>query len=100
VMEAAGLLLSAGQSAVLKEEITGRFGINTFGVEPDKGDVTKSLLTVGKYLTPKLFISYGRSLFSPTSYLKARYNFSERWEVETWTGTESGVDLFYKIDFD
>lgn len=100
VMEAAGLLLSAGQSAVLKEEITGRFGIDTFGVEPDKGDVTKSLLTVGKYLTPKLFISYGRSLFSPTSYLKARYNFSERWEVETWTGTESGVDLFYKIDFD
>lgn len=100
VMSAAGLLLSAGQSAVLKEQIAGRFGIDTVGVEQAKSGVTESILTVGKYLTPKLFISYGRSLFSPTSYLKARYSFSERWEVETWTGTESGVDLFYKIDFD
>lgn len=100
VMEAAGLLLSAGQSAVLREQIAGRLGIDTLGMETHKGDATKSLLTVGKYLTPKLFISYGRSLFSPTSYVKARYTFSERWEVETWTGTESGVDLFYKINFE
>jgi translocation and assembly module TamB len=99
VMNAAGLLLSAGKSAVLREQITSRFGIDTFGSEPDKTDVTKSLITVGKYLTPRLFLSYGRSLFSPTQYLKARYTFSERWEVETWTGTESGVDLFYKINF-
>lgn len=100
VMSAAGLLLSAGQSAVLKEQIAGRFGIDTLGVEQSKSGVTESILTVGKYLTPKLFISYGRSLFSPTSYLKARYTFSERWEVETWTGTETGADLFYKINFD
>jgi translocation and assembly module TamB len=100
VMSAAGLLLSAGQTAVLQDQIAGRFGLDTFGMEPDKSDVTKSLLTVGKYLTPKLFISYGRALFSPTSYVKARYTFSERWEVETWTGTESGVDLYYKINFD
>jgi len=45
-------------------------------------------------------ISYGRSLFSATTYLKARYTFSERWEVETWTGTESGIDVFYKINFE
>jgi len=100
VMSAAGLLLSAGQTAVLQDQISGRFGLDTFGMEPDKSDVTKSLVTVGKYLTPKLFISYGRSLFSPTTYVKARYTFSERWEVETWTGTESGVDLYYKINFE
>ncbi len=99
VMQAAGLLLSASQSAVLNEQIITKFGIDTLGVEQDKSDITKSLVTVGKYLTPKLFISYGRSLFSSTTYLKARYTFSERWEVETWTGTESGLDIFYKINF-
>lgn len=99
VVSAAGLLLSAGESAVLREQITSRFGIDTFGTEPDKTDASKSLITVGKYLTPRLFISYGRSLFSPTQYLKARYTFSERWEVETWTGTESGIDVYYKIHF-
>lgn len=99
VMSAAGLLLSAGQSAVLREQITDRFGIDTFGMEQDKTDVTRSLVTVGKYLTPRLFLSYGRSLFSPTQFLRARYTFSERWEVETWTGTESGIDVYYKINF-
>lgn len=100
VMQAAGLLLSAGQSTVLQEQIGQRFGLDSIGVETDKKDTSSSIVTVGKYLTPKLFISYGRSLFSPTTYLKARYTFSDRWELETWTGTESGADLYYKINFD
>lgn len=100
VMQAAGLLLSASQTAILNEQIISKFGIDSLGVEQDKSDITQSIVTVGKYLTPKLFISYGRSLFSSTTYLKARYTFSERWEVETWTGTESGLDLFYRINFD
>ena len=100
VMSAARLLLSASQSAGLNEQIMNKFGIDSIGVEQDKSDITKSIVTVGKYLTPKLLISYGRSLFSSTTYLKARYTFSERWEVETWTGTESGLDVFYKINFD
>jgi len=99
VMQAAGLLLSASQSAVLNEQLINKFGIDSIGVEQDKSDITKSIVTVGKYLTPKLFISYGRSLFASTTYLKARYTFSERWEVETWTGTESGLDIYYKINF-
>ncbi|MDD2338347.1 MAG: translocation/assembly module TamB domain-containing protein, partial [Geobacteraceae bacterium] len=99
VMSAARLLLSASQSAGLNEQIMNKFGIDSIGVEQDKSDITKSIVTVGKYLTPKLLISYGRSLFSDTTYLKARYTFSERWEVETWTGTESGLDVFYKINF-
>jgi len=100
VMSAARLLLSASQSAGLNEQILNKFGIDSIGVEKDSSDITQSIVTVGKYLTPKLLISYGRSLFSATTYLKARYTFSERWEVETWTGTESGIDLFFKINFD
>jgi len=99
VVQAAGLLLSAGQSAILQEQIGRRFGLDTIGVETDKTDASRSIITVGKYLTPKLFISYGRSLFSPTTYLRARYNFSKHWELETWTGTESGADIYYKINF-
>ncbi|MRR59030.1 MAG: hypothetical protein EG824_12580 [Deltaproteobacteria bacterium] len=100
VMSAARLLLSASQSAGINSQIVNKFGIDSIGVEQDKSDITQSIVTVGKYLTPKLFISYGRSLFSETTYLKARYTFSKRWEVETWTGTESGVDIFYKINID
>lgn len=99
VMQAAGLFLSASQSALLNEQIIEKFGIDSIGVETDKNNVSQSIVTIGKFITPKLFLSYGRSLFSPASYLKARYTFSERWELETMTGTESSVDLYYKINF-
>jgi translocation and assembly module TamB len=57
------------------------------------------MLTVGKYLNPNLFISFGRSLFTETTEFRMRYSLGEHWEVESKTGTESGVDLFYKIEF-
>jgi translocation and assembly module TamB len=44
-------------------------------------------------------MSIGQSLFTEASELRVRYSLSESWEVESKTGTESGVDLFYKIEF-
>ncbi len=130
LMQAAGLLLSAGQSATLQDQMKQRLGVDTLDIEtqapgktqtvpgqpagaapttgpvaqtggqPAGDQVARSLITVGKYLTPRLYVSYGRSLFTGENEFRLRYSFSKRWEVETQTGIESGVDLFYKIDFD
>jgi translocation and assembly module TamB len=64
------------------------------------GGVSQSMLSVGRYLTPDLYISIGRSLISDSNLLRVRYSPSRRWEVETQTGTESGGDIFYKISFE
>jgi translocation and assembly module TamB len=54
---------------------------------------------VGKYLTPELYISYGRSLFSGGNLFFLRYDISKSWQVETQTGQTSGVDIYYKLEF-
>jgi translocation and assembly module TamB len=52
-----------------------------------------------KYLNPKLYISLGHSLFTGTNVVGLRYSISEHWQTESTVGEESGIDLFYKIEF-
>jgi translocation and assembly module TamB len=123
--QVAGALLSKGQSVVLQEQIKNRLGLSTLelqsggaetagrmgykeiptapaGVAPAKqaAGVSQTMLTVGKYLTPQLYFSYGRSLFTGGNLFRLRYDLFKRWQIETQTGSESGVDLYYKIEFD
>jgi translocation and assembly module TamB len=122
---AAGLLLSTGQSVVLQDQIKNRLGLSTIDIEsgqqdaaarmgykaipvtpagtapakqPDTG-VSQSVLTLGKYLTPQLYISYGRSIFTGANLFRMRYDISRRLQLETETGAESGADLYYKMMF-
>jgi translocation and assembly module TamB len=62
------------------------------------GGMGDSALTVGKYLTPELYISYGVGLFDSSTIFKIRYLLSKRWTLETQTGTYSGVDLRYGLE--
>lgn len=123
--QVAGTLLSRGQSVVLQEQIKNRLGLSTLelqsggaettgrmgykeipsaptGIAPAKqaAGVSQTMLTVGKYLTPQLYFSYGRSLFTGGNLFHLRYDLFKRWQIETQTGSESGVDLYYKIEFD
>jgi len=117
VARAAGFLLSASDSVVFQNQLKKRLGLDTLDIETQptttgtpgtlgtigpssstSGGVARSLVTVGKYLTPGLYISYGRSLFGDANLFRMRYTFSRHWELETQSGTESGADLFYKID--
>jgi translocation and assembly module TamB len=105
VARAAGFLLSASDSVVFQDQLKHRLGIDTLdiesapaGQETGQQGVSRSLVTVGKYLTPDLYISYGRSLLGDTNLFRVRYSLSKHWELETESGTESGADLFYKID--
>ena len=61
--------------------------------------ITETMFIVGKYLTPKLYISYGKSLFTGSKLLLLRYDIFKQWQIETQTGNKSGVDLFYKLEF-
>ena len=63
--------------------------------------VASSIVTVGKYLSPELYVAFGRSLFSNDYLMTTRYSLPKHWELEgSRRGVESGVDLFYKIEFE
>ena len=101
LMQAAGALLSAGESVILQGQLKKMFGLDTLDITtPPGGDeVSRSMVMVGKYLAPKLYISLGRSLFTDATLVTLRYALSKRLEVEATTGTESGATLFYRIEF-
>jgi translocation and assembly module TamB len=114
---AAGALLTSRQSESLLKQIKNRLGLTALDISTDIVDkneqmgykrinvapagasVSETMLVVGKYLTPQLYISYGRSLFSGGNLFFLRYDVSKSWQIETQTGQESGVDIYYKLEF-
>ena len=70
------------------------------GTSQGGATVERSLVTIGKYLAPGLYVAYGRSLFTEEYLLTTRYSFTKKIEIESKTGIETGVDLYYKIEFD
>lgn len=56
-------------------------------------------LSVGIYLLPKLFVSYGFGLFENGNVISTRYELSKRWSVQAVSGArDTGVDLNWSID--
>lgn len=92
--------LSAGLSGgdLIARKIGSIFGLEEVGIEEGTGEEDASMV-VGKYLSPRLYISYGIGLFEPISTYRIRYNISRRWLVQTEYGLNSGADLFYEIEW-
>ncbi|PLX91946.1 MAG: hypothetical protein C0621_10550 [Desulfuromonas sp.] len=100
---AAGALLAQGESVMLQERLKRRIGLDVFEVRSgssDENGAADSIVTIGKYLTPDLYIGMGRSLFARSNEFSLRYRLSHRWEVESTLSEESGADLYYLIEFD
>jgi translocation and assembly module TamB len=55
-------------------------------------------LTLGKYLTPRLFVSYGVSLFQPGQTFRLLYDLGHGFKLQTETGIASGADLVYTFE--
>jgi translocation and assembly module TamB len=97
---AAGAILSRSQSVLLQDKIRRQLGIDVIEVE-ESGDAAGSMVTIGKYLNPKLYLSLGQALFSNASEARLRYSIRPQWELESrTTGATSGIDLYYKLEFD
>ena len=55
--------------------------------------------TVGKYLSPKLFVSYGVGLFDNGNVLRLLYDLGRGFKLRTETATaQSGGDVLYSVD--
>ncbi|MBA4285323.1 MAG: hypothetical protein C0434_07295 [Xanthomonadaceae bacterium] len=55
-------------------------------------------LTLGKYLTPKLFVSYGISLFQEGYTFRMLYTLGRGFKLSTESGTASGGDVIYTTE--
>jgi translocation and assembly module TamB len=94
---AIGLGLKSGD--FLGRRVQDTLGLDTLGVESEAGGPRdRAAFVIGKYLSPKLYVSYGIGLLEPVNVLKLRYEISRRWTLLTESGTESGGDITYSIE--
>jgi len=71
-------------------------GLDDVGLTQDVDE--GSQLVLGKYLSPRLYVSYGISLVDAINTLKLRYTISDRWEISAESGQESAADIEYRIE--
>jgi translocation and assembly module TamB len=90
-------------SVVLGNRLLRKFGgkaglVDEVGVEQNS-DLGGSAFTVGKYLSPRLFVSYGVGLFEPGNAITVRWQFSERWSLEANDSPEDQhAGIRYRIE--
>lgn len=111
LLKSASAVLGGSKASGIQDQIQQRLGIDTLDVEEGpkntytssrttNNSLDQSLLTIGKYLSPNLYVSYGRSLFTEAYLVSARYNLTKKLELESKTGTATSINLFYKVEFD
>ena len=83
-------------SAILAQQLGARVGIEDVSLESNLANETS--LVLGKYLSPRLYVSYGISFTEQLNTLKLRYSLSDRWSVKTEMGQARGADLVYTIE--
>ena len=75
----------------------GRYvGLDDVGLTQDAD--AGSQLVLGKYLSPRLYVSYGISLVDAINTLKLRYTIGDRWVISAESGQESASDIEYRIE--
>lgn len=81
----------------LSTQMRDRLGFDTLAIT-NTGDINSSQLTVGKYLTPEVFVRYGVGLFDNRSKMAVDYTFSSNIIMQAESGEYQSIDLTYKIE--
>lgn len=96
-MAKAALALGLAGGDKFARLIGDRFGLDEMRVESSDGGDQASLV-MGRYLSPKLYISYGVGLVEAFNTFAVRYQISEKWQLKAESGEYQGADLYYTIE--
>jgi translocation and assembly module TamB len=97
------VLASAARSLGLRggRWLASRIG-STFGLEEARidteGGFEEASLVLGKFLSPRLYVSYGVGLFDEANTLLVRYLLSKKLTLEAATGENNRADVLYVIE--
>jgi translocation and assembly module TamB len=86
------------QQALPLQRIGNTLGLDEFTVASTETDA--GALMAGKYLSPRVFIRYSYGLFNRIGGFLLRFNVNERLSIETRSGDQTSMDLFYTIEKD
>ena len=82
--------------ALLAAQLGKYVGLDEVQLERDQNDA--AALVLGKYFSPRLYVSYGVGLTAALSALKLRYTLGNRWVIKTEAGSRQSLDLEYTTE--
>ena len=91
---ASGLLAGSRSSALQKA-----LGLDV-DVEQQGTSATQSIIKVGKYLSPKLYVGFGRSMAVGENVFSLRYRLTRKLDIESTVGNQTGGTIYYRMEFD
>ncbi|HUS25341.1 MAG TPA: translocation/assembly module TamB domain-containing protein [Candidatus Binatia bacterium] len=98
-LAAPALSLGLGGGNFLAERYGGKLGLDEVSVGTKPGDAAdQARFTIGKYLSPKLFVSYGVGLFQPGNFFRLQYDLGRGFKLAGESGVQQGGDLLYTIE--
>lgn len=86
-VQAATRSLGAAAGGLLAKNVGRRLGADELGVKDDEM-IGGAALTVGQYLSPRVYLSYGVGLFEPGEVVTLRYKISKDLSVQAQRGPE------------
>lgn len=95
---AASALLSQGDSVSLQTRIAQTIGLDSIDVRGSGS--TNYAVSVGKRINNKLVVGYEKSIVGLLNVGKLTYQLTKRISIETRTGSENALDVFYGFSFD
>lgn len=96
---AAGALLGAGESITLQQRIARAAGLEEVSLK-GAGTLESTVLTLGKRLSSRAYLSYEQGLAGTTNLLKINYTLTRRLSLRAQAGATPALDLFYTFSFD
>ncbi|TCV94180.1 autotransporter secretion inner membrane protein TamB [Luteibacter rhizovicinus] len=96
---AAAQALGSAAGDLLAKSVGSKIGVDDIGVSNNDALGGGSAFTVGKYLSPRLYLSYGVGLFDPGQVITLRYLLSHRWNFEAQSATDfNRASLNYRYE--
>lgn len=89
--------LGIKKSEAITSQLSETFGLDVLTIESENG-LEQSSLTIGKYLTPRLYVRYAIGLFDQMSKLALEYRLTENIMVEAKSGQAQSMDIIYRIE--
>jgi translocation and assembly module TamB len=97
-LQTAARSLETAAGGLLAKNIGKRLGLDEVGVK-DSEAIGGAALTVGQYLSPRLYLSYGVGLFEPGEVITLRYKLSKAIALEALNGPkDSRAGVEYRIE--
>jgi translocation and assembly module TamB len=98
MMQTAARSIGTAGGGLLAKSLGKRLGVDELAVK-DEEMIGGAALTVGQYLSPRLYLSYGVGLFEPGDVITLRYKLNDALALKTQRGpedTRAGIE--YRIE--